>query len=114
MYPLPASTSVLDWSVAQFCKGWGQNPLERRLKVVDTDTGETVAVALWFFFPDRRNAEKDGEGEEGAEEKEEWKVPPRPQMEYHEEYVKEAWDQLLASAWSTRHEIMGGQPYVCK
>ena len=99
MYPVPASSSLLDWSVDQFRRGWGQNPLERLLKVVDTDTGNMVAVALWVFFPQRSE--------------DEWKKP-RPKMEYHEEYIKEAWDRLMVDSWDTRNEIMGGQPYVCK
>ena len=84
------------------------NPLERRLKIVDDETGDMVAVALWFFVPARELKKGEGKGEEVDV------VPPQPKMEYHEEYVKEAWDQLMGSAWRTRHEIMGGKAYICK
>ena len=68
-----------------------------------------AAVALWIFVPARDLEKGNEEGEEGNV-----MVPPRPKMEYHEEYVKEAWDQLMGIAWKTRHEMMGGKAYICK
>ena len=99
LYPVPASPSLIEWSVHHILGEWGQNPTVRLMKIVETDTGNMVAGAQWMFLPER-------EGDE-------WTKGPDP-SQLHHEYNKEAWTTISMTFREARHSIMGAQPYACK
>ncbi|KAF2144329.1 uncharacterized protein K452DRAFT_267630 [Aplosporella prunicola CBS 121167] len=69
----------------------------RMMKVVDTETGETIAAAKWAFYDHERT----------QEELEKSLVVPEPVPDANPEALK----AMMGMLYSARREVMGTRPY---
>ena len=98
MYPVPATPSLIAWTVHNTVKSWGKDPTARHLQVKDTETGEMISASHWMFLPQR-------EGDD-------WRRVPV--IETSDEHHKERFTTLLANSTNKRNAVMGPQPYLCE
>ncbi|KAL9120214.1 MAG: hypothetical protein Q9187_003228 [Circinaria calcarea] len=96
MYPVPATPSLIAWTVQNTVESWGKDPTARHCQVKDTETGEMISAAHWIFFPRR-------EGED-------WRKVPM--VEVSDDYHRERFTALITNAASKRIAAMGPQPYL--
>ncbi|MCJ1475950.1 hypothetical protein MMC13_004614 [Lambiella insularis] len=96
IYSVPASPSIKAWTVEHALKGWDENPVQKRMGVRDTETGELIAFSDWYFNPQR-------EGDDWAK---------TPAIEWSEEHRKDVMNGLVAEHTAMRHKIMGPKPHL--
>ncbi len=86
-------------SHAALSRKWMTDPHSKMRPVVakDSDTGEIVSYAVWFFFPEKDN---DAGGEIGGE--------------WPSDVNREPLEALIELKKKKRVELMKGKPYACK
>ena len=98
MYSVPAPEATIAASSKTLSDGWAKNPNEHWLCVKDSETGELLSHAQWFYVP--------------PQEGEEWKkLVPRV---WPDDWDKEFCLSVQEKNWSKRVEIMGARPHICK
>ena len=97
-YDVPARPEVIQAGIDGLLANWDDDPTERRMQVIDSETGEMISASVWYFVPRQQG--------------EEWKTPPvvGTRMGWH----GDAYKTIIRDNHLKRVEIMGAQPYICE